>query len=256
MQKNVYDAMGNQIGGKVLGERESRILRIGGTNGPIYEGGVWLKPEYKKYYKLNAQGQPIKGISQERKRNEAVPSRAPYTEQEMMRMSPQMLASIPNELRPETINNPRLKQYQRSVPSANPPPLTEDARRARLKAHYSRGRERRRAPEGHGTPREWERRPAPEGHGTLQGNQPVFAVDPGIREQRFDAGGAVFKPTTLDRAQPFVQNRAAQAGAQSQRTANPTTPDMNQTQTRHRTQMRSQRSGFSGNRRFHPFSGG
>jgi hypothetical protein len=62
--------------------------------------------------------------------------------------------------------------------------------------------------------------------------------------------------STLDKAQPFVQQQAALAGAQSTTSANPPPAvDIPKAVQNAHTQFRSQRSGYSGNRRFHPFSG-
>lgn len=70
------------------------------------------------------------------------------------------------------------------------------------------------------------------------------------------ATSASANSTTLDRAQPFAQAAAALEGVQSTRTASaPVTQDMTKAIERAKTQFRSQRSGYSGNRRWHPFSG-
>lgn len=64
------------------------------------------------------------------------------------------------------------------------------------------------------------------------------------------------KPSTYDYAPPYKQTQAAQSGAQSTTSANPAVGIDTTAQTQNKnTQFRSQRSGYQGNRRFHPFAG-
>lgn len=61
------------------------------------------------------------------------------------------------------------------------------------------------------------------------------------------------KTSMFDRAAPFQQARAAIAGQQGASTVS-SVRDLDAVRQRRDTQFRSQRTGFSGNRRFHPFA--